>query len=83
VSHRLAAVVCTTGDLPGHAREELAPAAMVAPTAIPPVPPDAHPLARLPLWQMPHACTWIRTAPAPGSGTCRAMISRGSFRKCT
>ena len=31
------------------------------------------------LWQMPQACTLIRTDPAPGSGIGRSTISNGPF----
>ena len=35
------------------------------------------------LWQMPQACTLIRTDPAPGSGIGRSTISKGPFGRET
>ena len=40
-------------------------------------------LVRLSLWQMPQACTLIRTDPAPGSGISRSTISKGAFGRAT
>jgi len=37
------------------------------------------------LWQIPHACTLIRTVPGLGSGILRSTISKGPFGRgiCT
>src|SRR5262249_27218074 len=35
------------------------------------------------LWQMPQACTLIRTVPGPGSGIGRSTISKGPFGRET
>src|SRR5438552_13539925 len=35
------------------------------------------------LWQMPHACTLIRTDPGTGSGIGRSTISKGPFGRET